>query len=90
MPRAIERLAAELDDTRGCKLAGTVQLIHDGRIQLIVNTPYGAGTGGQARTHLQALPHVRDFRRTLVWGRETRIDGQDWRFRNEYRLTRKP
>ncbi|WP_199555161.1 hypothetical protein [Sandaracinobacteroides hominis] len=27
---------------------------------------------------------------TLVWGRETRIDGQDWRFRNEYRLTRKP
>ena len=27
----------------------TVQLIHDGRIQLIVNTPYGAGTGGQAR-----------------------------------------
>ena len=29
------------------------------------------GTGGQARTHLQALPHVRDFRRTLVWGRDT-------------------
>lgn len=27
----------------------TVQLIHDGEIQLIVNTPYGAGTGGQAR-----------------------------------------
>ncbi|MCM3513677.1 MULTISPECIES: carbamoyl-phosphate synthase large subunit [Nocardioides] len=27
----------------------TVQLIHDGEIQLIVNTPYGAGGGGQAR-----------------------------------------
>ncbi len=26
----------------------TVQLIHDGEIQLIVNTPYGAGTGGSA------------------------------------------
>ncbi len=27
----------------------TVQLIHDGEIQLIVNTPYGAGGGGHAR-----------------------------------------
>jgi len=27
----------------------TVQLIHDGEIQLIVNTPYGAGGGSQAR-----------------------------------------
>ncbi|WP_148614972.1 carbamoyl-phosphate synthase large subunit [Nocardioides rubriscoriae] len=27
----------------------TVQLIHDGEIDLIVNTPYGAGTGGNVR-----------------------------------------
>lgn len=26
---------------------------------------------------------------TLTWRRETRIDGQGWRFRNEYRLKRK-
>ncbi len=27
------------------------------------------GTGGQAHTHLQALPHVRTFSRTMIWGR---------------------
>lgn len=27
------------------------------------------GTGGQARTHLEAMPQVRPFRRILVWGR---------------------
>ncbi len=27
----------------------TVQLIHDGEIQLIVNTPYGTGSGGNVR-----------------------------------------
>ena len=27
------------------------------------------GTGGQAHTHLQALPLVRDFKRVLIWGR---------------------
>ena len=27
------------------------------------------GTGGQARTHLDALPLIRDFDRILVWGR---------------------
>ena len=27
------------------------------------------GTGGQAHTHLQALPLVRDFDRVLIWGR---------------------
>jgi ornithine cyclodeaminase len=27
------------------------------------------GTGGQARTHLAALPLVRDFDRVLIWGR---------------------
>ncbi|MXO66175.1 ornithine cyclodeaminase family protein [Altericroceibacterium endophyticum] len=27
------------------------------------------GTGGQVRTHLQALPLVRDFDRILIWGR---------------------
>ncbi|RXZ65580.1 ornithine cyclodeaminase family protein [Pelagerythrobacter rhizovicinus] len=28
------------------------------------------GTGGQARTHLEALPQVRPFRRILIWGRD--------------------
>ncbi|MFV3127045.1 ornithine cyclodeaminase family protein [Niveispirillum sp. KHB5.9] len=28
------------------------------------------GTGGQARTHLKALPLVRDFKRIMVWGRD--------------------
>lgn len=28
------------------------------------------GTGGQAHTHLAALPLVHDFRRVLVWGRD--------------------
>lgn len=28
------------------------------------------GTGGQARTHLEALPQVRPFRRMLIWGRD--------------------
>ncbi|WP_240502148.1 ornithine cyclodeaminase family protein [Sphingomonas panacis] len=29
------------------------------------------GTGGQARTHLLALPLVRAFERVLIWGRDT-------------------
>lgn len=28
------------------------------------------GTGGQARTHLEALPLVRDFTRVAIWGRD--------------------
>lgn len=28
------------------------------------------GTGGQARTHLEALPLVRDFARVAIWGRD--------------------
>ncbi|WP_213982228.1 ornithine cyclodeaminase family protein [Sphingomonas sp. dw_22] len=35
----------------------------DARTLLIV------GTGGQARTHLRALPLVRSFERVLIWGR---------------------
>ena len=35
----------------------------DARTLLIV------GTGGQARTHLKALPLVRDFDRVMIWGR---------------------
>ncbi|MEN3747050.1 ornithine cyclodeaminase family protein [Sphingomonas sp. HF-S3] len=27
------------------------------------------GTGGQAHTHLKALPLIRDFKRVLIWGR---------------------
>ena len=36
----------------------------DARVLLLM------GTGGQARTHLEALPLVREFERILVWGRD--------------------
>jgi ornithine cyclodeaminase len=60
---------ADAEEITHVRTAAATAVATDALARLDARTLLIIGTGGQAHTHLKALPLVRDFERVLIWGR---------------------
>lgn len=60
----------DAEEVTHIRTAAATAMATDALARADAETLFIVGTGGQAHTHLKALPHVRDFRRILIWGRD--------------------
>jgi len=60
---------ADAEEITHIRTAAATAVATDALARADARTLLILGTGGQARTHLKALPLVRDFDRVLIWGR---------------------
>lgn len=60
---------ADAEEITHIRTAAATAVATDALARADASTLLIVGTGGQAHTHLRALPLVRDFKRVLIWGR---------------------
>lgn len=60
---------ADAEEITHIRTAAATAVATDALARADASTLLIVGTGGQAHTHLKALPLVRDFKRVLIWGR---------------------
>lgn len=60
---------ADAEEITHIRTAAATAVATDALARADASTLLIVGTGGQAHTHLKALPLVRDFDRVLIWGR---------------------